>query len=109
MAGMLFDEALALHQSGRIAETEAIYHRVLLQQPDYPGALHLLGVARQQQRDYRSALEFIERAIAVIPNKAVYHSNRGAAFQSVARHQKRTRNSIGAKPYQALPTRRVVS
>ncbi len=80
-----FDDALALQQNGRIAEAEAIYRRVLQQQPDHPGAWHLLGVARQQQGDY-AALEFIGRAISINPQKAVYHNNCGAAMQSLGRH-----------------------
>ncbi len=82
-----FDEALALHQSGRIAEAEEIYRRVLQQQPNHPGALHLMGVARQQVGDHEAALELIGRAIAINPNKAVYHNNHGAAFQSLGRHE----------------------
>jgi len=87
MAGTPFDDALALHQSGRVAEAEGIYRRVLQQQPDHPGALHLLGVVRQQQGDYPAALELIGRAIAINPNKAVYHNNYGAAFQSLGRYE----------------------
>ncbi len=87
MAGTSFDDALALHQSGRIAAAEAIYRLVLQQQPDHPGALHLLGVIRQQQGDFAAALELIGRAISVNPRKAVYHNNYGAAFQSLGRHE----------------------
>ena len=87
MAASSFDEALALHQSGRIAEAEAIYRQVLEQQPDHPGALHLLGVVRQQQGDYAAALELIGRAIAINPRKAVYRNNYGAALQSLGRHE----------------------
>lgn len=89
MAGTSFDDALALHQSGRIAAAEAIYRLVLQQQPDHPGALHLLGVIRQQQGDFAAALELIGRAISVNPRKAVYHNNYGAAFQSLGRMKRR--------------------
>ena len=83
MAGTSFDEALALHQKGRVAEAEQIYRCVLQQQPDHPGALHLLGVVRQQQGDYQASLDLIGRAIAINPNKAVYRNNYGAALLSL--------------------------
>ena len=85
MAGTLFDEALTLHQSGRIAEAEKIYRSILQQQPDHPGASHLLGVIRQQQGDYQAALDLIGRAIAINPNKAVYRNNYGAVLLSLER------------------------
>ena len=80
-----FDEALELHQNGRIAEAEAIYRRVLHEQPNHPGTLHLLGVVRQQQGDHEAALELIGRAISINANKAVYHNNYGAALLSLER------------------------
>lgn len=82
----LFDQALALHQDGRVAEADKLYRRLLQQQPDHPGALHLLGVVRQQQGDYPAALELIGRAIAINPRKAVYRNNYGAALHSLGRY-----------------------
>jgi glycosyltransferase involved in cell wall biosynthesis len=84
---LLFDQALALHQSGRMVEAEELYQHVLQQQPDHPGALHLLGVVRQQQGDYEAARELIGRAIAINPRKAVYQNNYGAALQSLGCHE----------------------
>ncbi len=84
MAETSFEDAVALHQGGRIGEAEAIYRRVLQEQPDHPGALHLLGVVRQQQGDHAAALELIGRAIEVNPAKAVYRNNYGAALLSLA-------------------------
>ena len=80
-----FDEALHLHQAARRAEAEAAYRRILEAQPDHAGALHLLGVIRQQQGCHEEALGLIGRAIEINPNKAVYHNNYGAAPVSLAR------------------------
>jgi len=104
MAGTPFDEALALHQNGRIAEAEEGYRQVLHGQPDHPGALHLLGVTRQQQGDYQAALEFIGRAIAINPRKAVYRNNYGAAQQSLGRHEEAAESfqrALAIAPYYA--------
>ncbi len=80
-----FDDALRLHQQGHIEEAEVAYQEVLAAQPNHPGALHLLGVIRQQQGRHREAVELIGRAIEVNPAKAVYRNNYGAALLSLDR------------------------
>jgi cytochrome c-type biogenesis protein CcmH/NrfG len=59
-----FEDAVRLHQAGRLAEAERIYRQILGRQADHAGALHLLGVARHQQDDHVQALELIGQAIA---------------------------------------------
>ena len=81
-----FDEALRLHQSGHLAEAEVAYLQILAAQPDHSGAIHLLGVICQQQGRHQEALELIGRAIARLPDKAVYRNNYGAAFFALGRH-----------------------
>ena len=82
-----FDDALRLHQEGRLAEAEQVYRRILDGEPNHTGALHLLGVICQQQGDHEAALELIGRAIALNPAKAVYHNNYGAALLALGRHE----------------------
>jgi Tfp pilus assembly protein PilF len=77
--------ALELHNKGLIAEAESVYLQILADDSKHPGALHLLGVIRQQQGRHEEALELIGRAIAVNPAKAVYHNNYGAALLSLQR------------------------
>ena len=59
--------AIKLHQQGQIEEAEAAYRQILAAEPDHAGALHLLGVIRQQQGRHEEALELIGRAISVNP------------------------------------------
>lgn len=73
------DAAIALHQAGRRAEAEAAYAAILAEQPDHPGALHALGVLRQQQGDSAASAALIERAIARHPGDAAFHFNLGLA------------------------------
>jgi protein O-GlcNAc transferase len=80
-----FDDAVRLHQQGQVDEAERIYQQFLQAEPNHAGALHLLGVVRQQQGDFEAARESIGRAIAQNPNKAVYWNNYGAALQSLGR------------------------
>ncbi len=60
-----FDQAMALHQQGRLAEAERIYREILRQQPNHFGALHRLGVIALQTRHTERAVELIGKAIGL--------------------------------------------
>ena len=85
MTPMTIEQALGVavghHQSGRLAEAEALYRQVLSRSPDHPEALHLLGVLAGQVGRTEVAIELIGRAIAVNPMVALYHSNLGEVFR----------------------------
>jgi Flp pilus assembly protein TadD len=49
-----FNQGVALHQEGRLAEAERIYGEVLRQQPNHFDALHLLGVLLPPKHGERS-------------------------------------------------------
>ncbi len=82
----LLDIAIKLHQSGDIDAAERAYRKILAAKPSEPGALHLLGVIRQQQGRHEEAVELIGQAIAINPNQAVYQNNYGAALYSLGRY-----------------------
>jgi predicted Zn-dependent protease len=42
------DIAVAHHQAGRFQDAENIYRQILANQPDFPAALHMLGVIQFQ-------------------------------------------------------------
>jgi len=86
MAVISFGAAIKLHQGGRLDEAEQAYRGILATEPDHAGALHLLGVIRDQQGLREEALELIGRAIAANPAKAGYHNNYGAALLSLERN-----------------------
>jgi predicted O-linked N-acetylglucosamine transferase (SPINDLY family) len=79
-----FDEALALHKAGRLAEAEALYREVLASEPGHAEALHFLGLAAYQKGRSEEAAELIGRAIALAATSQM-HTNRGAALQSLGR------------------------
>ena len=72
-----FNEALALHRQGELAQAEAIYKKVLKLQPKHVDALHLLGVIAGQMGKYQLAADLIGKAIKIQPNNAAFYSNRG--------------------------------
>jgi tetratricopeptide (TPR) repeat protein len=76
-----FELALQHHRSGRLAEAQAIYQKILESNPRHAGSLNLLGVIAVQQRQYGSGIALIEQAIARDPHQASFHSNLGEAHR----------------------------
>jgi predicted O-linked N-acetylglucosamine transferase (SPINDLY family) len=80
------EQALALHQSGNLAQAERLYEQVLQDQP-IGEVLHLLGVVHAQRQDPHKALECFEKALGLEPGNAVMHFNRAHALQDLKRWQ----------------------
>jgi predicted O-linked N-acetylglucosamine transferase (SPINDLY family) len=76
----LFDQAVPLHQAGRMAEAEPLYRQILARQPSHPDALHLLGVLAHQVGQHAPAAELIRQSIAQRPNWHPAYLNLGAAL-----------------------------
>src|SRR5215213_7212747 len=72
--------AITHHGAGRFREAEALYRQILTAKPNFPPALHLLGVAASQQGNKASGVELISKAIALSPNVAEFHSNLALVF-----------------------------
>ena len=80
-----FQQAMALHQNGRLQEAQAIYRQILKSQPNHVDSLHLLGVIAYETGDYHSAVDLIGRAIAIFPDAAAFYNNRGNALLELKR------------------------
>lgn len=83
----LLQQAVALHQKGRLEDAARLYREVLALAPRQFDALHLLGVIARQQGDAARAMELIEQAIAVKPGQANAYCNLGAALQDLGRSE----------------------
>ena len=70
-------DAVALHRSGRLAEAEAGYRRVLAELPDDPDTLSLLGVCLFQQGSGGQAWPLLQRAAQQRPDSMDIHLNAG--------------------------------
>ncbi|HUI97527.1 MAG TPA: tetratricopeptide repeat protein, partial [Xanthobacteraceae bacterium] len=81
----LLRAALALHQGGRLDEAEEAYRRILAAQPRHFDSLHLLGVICSQRGEHAAAVRQIDAAIAINPNVAAAHNNRGVALNALGR------------------------
>lgn len=85
-------EALLHHQSGRLAEAEAIYRHVLQLEPDNADALYLLGVVALQAGQNEAAIELISKAIRVDSANPLYFLNLGAAYQALGLYNEAAEN-----------------
>jgi len=83
-----YEAAMTDHQAGRLDAAEPIYTQILTEDPRFARAWHLLGVLRHQRNDSIRAIEFIERAIALEPQRAVFYSNLAAISSAVGQRSK---------------------
>src|SRR5579872_4041256 len=81
-----FKLAQQYHQAGRLSEAEAIYRRILSEQPRHTDALHLLGMVEYQKGRCETGLDLIGQAIKIDPKRADYHCNLGSVLASLSRH-----------------------
>ena len=97
----LFNQGLAMHQQGQLAQAKQIYTEVLAKNPNYYDALHLAGVIDLQSNNPMLALELIDRAIEIKPDYAEAWSNRGNALSDLKRYEEALANcdkAIEIKP-----------
>jgi predicted O-linked N-acetylglucosamine transferase (SPINDLY family) len=78
-------QAVALHQQGRLAEAKKLYRQVLATMPAQPDALHFLGVLEAQQGNPAAAADLIGRAVKLVPGNGAFHGNLGKAFLALDR------------------------
>jgi tetratricopeptide (TPR) repeat protein/SAM-dependent methyltransferase len=79
------EQALQHHRAGRFEDAEALYWRILENEPDQPEALHWLGVMELQRGHCQRAVELIQRALEGKPDYAEAHNNLGLALQEQQR------------------------
>ncbi|HYH20933.1 MAG TPA: tetratricopeptide repeat protein [Azospirillum sp.] len=77
--------ALDYHRTGRLAEAEVLYTRIIEADPEEPDAAHLLGVLYAQAGHPQPALALLKRAVALRPDAAGSTSNLGNALRVLER------------------------
>jgi predicted O-linked N-acetylglucosamine transferase (SPINDLY family) len=80
------DQAIALHERGQLGQAEALYREILRAEPGHFDALHLLGIAAGQQGQTQVAIDLFDRALAINPNDAATHYDRGNALLALRRY-----------------------
>ncbi len=82
-----FNQAMALHRSGRLPEAEAIYRHILQAQPGHCDSRYLLGVIHHQRGDHREAVRQFDAVLELNPAIAAAHGTRGVALQRLKRFE----------------------
>ena len=83
---MTLQQAIALHQHGRVAEAEAAYEEILRERPHHAAALHLLGVLLMNTARYARAAEVLVRAVAANPDDIAAQANLATSLQGAGRY-----------------------
>ena len=81
----LLQQGVALQQSGRMAEAEALYRDILRAHPALFDALHLLGLLCAQQGRMADAADFLGQAVGVNGKVAPVLTNWGVALRALGR------------------------
>ena len=81
-----FQEAVSLHEAGRLPEAERAYQGLLEVDHSHFGGLHHLGVLRAQQGRLVEALTLLERALAQNPDSAEAQNHAGAVLHAMKRY-----------------------
>jgi protein O-GlcNAc transferase len=77
--------AVALHQQGRLPEASALYEAILKVDPEHFDAQCLLGVVESQYMNFQAAFERFSRALMLNPNSVQAHASMGDALFALGR------------------------
>ena len=85
MSQLLLQQAMALHQAGRLDEAEKLYQQILAGTPgDYP-ALHLMGLLRLMQGRLPEALALMQAALKAQSSAPETLANLGIVLSGLGR------------------------
>lgn len=76
-------QAISLHQAGRLQQAEHLYKQILSVEPAHADANHLLGVIAIQSGNNDAAIQLINRAIKKNSHQEAYFSNLGVAYENI--------------------------
>jgi protein O-GlcNAc transferase len=85
MSQHLLQQAMALHQAGRLGEAEKLYQQILAGAPGAYPALHLMGVLRLMQGRLPEALALMQAALRAQPGAPETLANLGIALSGLGR------------------------
>lgn len=82
VVGRMFDQALAYHRDGHLAQAERLYRQILAMDPRHADSLNLLGVLAAMAGQHAVAVDLLRQAIAIDGRIAGYHVNLGTALKA---------------------------
>ena len=84
-AKLLFEQALNMHQRGRLHDAEDRYRTLLRAYPEHPDCNHFLGVLRFQQGRNDEALKHISAALKLQPSNTAALANYALVLVTLGR------------------------
>lgn len=84
----MLQEAIALHNGGRLDDADRIYRKVLQQVPRHPDALHLRALVCHAREQFAEAGKLADAATAVAPGVANFYNTAGEAYRRLGRLDK---------------------
>lgn len=81
----LVAEAVALHRSGNLDGAQALYNRILEEQPDNAQVLNAAGVLRCQRGDHENGIPLLRRSIGSTPGNPSFLCNLAIALDETRR------------------------
>ena len=82
-----FNQAVIVHQEGKLEKAEHLYGEILKIEPTHPDANHNLGVIRLLKNDIEGAIILFKKTISIKPDYADAYSNLGASFERLSRFE----------------------
>ncbi len=79
----LFQLAIRSHESGDLANAEALYHQVLQADLAHADAHHMLGILTHQSGHPEAAVAQIRQAISLMPIMGAYHFSLGSILMEL--------------------------
>jgi protein O-GlcNAc transferase len=83
----LTEQAMRLHEEGRLPQAEALYRQVLVAEPNHFDAQHLLGMLCLQQGRAEEAVALVAAALEDRPNDPHALSTYGAVLHKLRRYE----------------------
>jgi predicted O-linked N-acetylglucosamine transferase (SPINDLY family) len=81
----ILNQAIAFHQTGKLADAERLYLQLMATAPGEPAAHHMLGVVRAQQGRNSEALALMGQALTLKPGAPEVLSNLGNVLRAQGR------------------------
>ena len=82
------NQAVALHQAGKLPKAEQLYQQVLANNPRNSDALHLLGVIAHQVGKHEISVNLITNAIEIDSQQVEAYNNLGIVFKKQGKLEK---------------------
>lgn len=83
----LIQQGIVLQQQRRFVEAERNYQAVLRENPKHPDALNLMGVLAIEADQTRIAIDYLRKALEILPNEPMYLNNLGNALIIASQHE----------------------